>query len=58
VYEALYPTNPNFGLEDILTLLKQRPDIYGLNADLAGVNWYRNHLNELKTVSADNTKHV
>jgi spore coat polysaccharide biosynthesis protein SpsF len=58
VYEALYPTNPNFGLDEILTLLKQRPDIYALNADLAGVNWYRNHLDELKTVDAGNTKQV
>jgi spore coat polysaccharide biosynthesis protein SpsF len=58
VYEALYPSNPAFSLDDILTLLKQRPDIYGLNADLAGVNWYRNHLDELRTVSADNTKRL
>ncbi len=56
VYEALYPANPAFSLADILTLLKQRPDIYALNADLAGVNWYRNHLDELKTVDAGNTK--
>jgi len=58
VYEALYPINPAFSLEDILTLLKQRPDIYALNADLAGVNWYRNHLDELKTVDAGNTKQL
>lgn len=58
VYEALYPTNLNFGLDEILALLKQRPDIYALNADLAGVNWYRNHLDELKTVDAGNTKQV
>jgi len=56
VYEALYPGNPAFSLDDILTLLKQRPDIYGLNADLAGVNWYRNHLDELRTVDAGQTK--
>ena len=57
VYDALYPINPAFSLGDILALLKQRPDIYGLNADLAGVNWYRNHLDELRTVDAANTKH-
>lgn len=56
VYEVLYPANPAFSLDDILTLLKQRPDIYALNADLAGVNWYRNHLDELKTVSTEQTK--
>jgi len=58
VYEALYPGNPAFSLDDILTLLKQRPDIYGLNADLAGVNWYRNHLDELRTVDETNTKQL
>ena len=58
VYEALYPANPQFGLPDILALLKQRPDIYALNADLAGVNWYRNHLDELRTVDETNTKQV
>ena len=56
VYEELLPANPTFGLNDILALLKQRPDIYALNAEYAGVNWYRNHLDELKTVSADQTK--
>ncbi|AMJ64283.1 cytidylyltransferase domain-containing protein [Hymenobacter sp. PAMC 26628] len=56
VFEELHPANPAFGLDDILTLLKQRPDIYALNASLAGVNWYRNHLDELKTVAADQTK--
>ncbi len=58
VYEALHPGNPHFGLADILALLKQRPDLYALNADLAGVNWYRNHLDELKTVDAASTKVV
>lgn len=56
VYEELYPSNPAFGLADILTLLKHRPDIYALNAEYAGVNWYRNHLDELKTVQASQTK--
>ena len=56
VYDALYPGNPAFGLDEILTLLKQRPDIYALNADLAGVNWYRHHLAELKTVAAEQTR--
>lgn len=58
VYDQLYAANPAFGLDDILTLLKQRPDIYALNASLAGVNWYRNHLNELKTVDAEQTKNL
>ena len=56
VYEALFPVNPNFELADILGLLKQRPDIYALNAEYAGVNWYRNHLEDLKTVTPEQTK--
>lgn len=56
VYEALFPVKPAFGLADMLDLLTQRPDIYALNAEYAGVNWYRNHLDELKTVDASQTR--
>lgn len=56
VYEELYPQKVNFSCDDILSLLKEKPEIYQINADYAGVNWYRNHLDELKTVSAQNTK--
>ena len=58
VYEALHPSKPDFGLDDILRLLENRPDIAQLNAHLAGVNWYRNHLNELKTVDSSQTKQL
>ncbi|MBD2770182.1 glycosyltransferase family protein [Hymenobacter sp. BT664] len=58
VYEALYPGNPTFGLSDILNLLNQRPDIAQLNAHLTGVNWYRNHLDELKTIDASQTRKI
>lgn len=56
VYEQLYPRKPDFGMEDILDLTSKRPEIFELNAKFAGVNWYRNHLSELKTVAADQTK--
>ena len=56
VYEELYPKNPLFSLEEILELLKKHPEIYQINSELAGVNWYRNHLDELKTVDITNTK--
>lgn len=56
VFDELYPSNPLFGMDDILALLERRPDIYALNAGYAGVNWYRLHLDELKTVSAGQTK--
>lgn len=58
VYEALYPTKPMFGLDDILQLLDKNPDIYQINAAFAGVNWYRNHLEDLQTVRKDQTKNL
>ena len=58
VYEELYPTNPHFSLGDILRLLESKPEIYAINAKYAGVNWYRNHLDELKTVDSSMTKSI
>jgi spore coat polysaccharide biosynthesis protein SpsF len=56
VFEELYPQKNNFSCEDILTLLENKPDICQINAQYAGVNWYRNHMNELKTISSSQTK--
>ena len=56
VFEELYFANPHFSLDDILSLLKNKPEIYKINAEYAGVNWYRHHLDELKTVSTAQTK--
>lgn len=56
VWEELYPVNPLFTVGDILALMERRPDIYGINRSLAGVNWYRNHLDELTTVAAGQTR--
>jgi spore coat polysaccharide biosynthesis protein SpsF len=58
VFEELYPKNPAFSCNDILNLLDKNPAIYNINAQYAGVNWYRNHLDELKTISPDQTKVV
>ncbi len=58
VFDELYEEKPLFGLDDILRLLDEKPEIYALNALFAGVNWYRNHLDDLKTVSADQTKNI
>lgn len=57
IYEALYPTNRNFGINDIVALQSTRPDISDLNAAYAGVNWYRHHLDELNTISQSDTQH-
>ena len=56
VFEELYPVKLDFSCQDIIDLLGKRPDIMAINAAYAGVNWYRHHLNELKTVDAGQTK--
>ncbi|MDX2129118.1 MAG: glycosyltransferase family protein [Chloroherpetonaceae bacterium] len=59
VYEKLYkPESPIFSLSDILALLENEPEIYQINAKYAGVNWYRHHIGELKTVSEKETKKI
>ena len=58
VYDELYHKNPSFGLNDILSLLKEKPEIKKINEMFAGVNWYRNHLNELKTISSKQTRKI
>ncbi len=56
VYEELYPKNSCFTLEDILDLLDAKPEIMQINAKYAGVNWYRHHLDDLSTISSNQTK--
>ena len=36
-------------------ILDSRPEVFHLNRHLAGVNWYRYHLRELRTVTAAET---
>lgn len=56
IYDELYDEKRIFKLCDIMMLLDSKPEIKNINQKYAGVNWYRNHLNELKTVSAGDTK--
>lgn len=57
VYDALYrPEQPIFELRDVLALVARRPDIHALNAHLAGVNWYRHHRDQLRTVRPEHTR--
>jgi spore coat polysaccharide biosynthesis protein SpsF len=59
VFDALYtPERPVFSLVEILRLLEDRPDVFALNERYAGVNWYRHHLDDLRTVGADRTRTV
>jgi spore coat polysaccharide biosynthesis protein SpsF len=56
VFEALWAPDRVFSLDDILELVEKRPEIRALNEKYAGVNWYRHHLGELRTVSSDQTR--
>lgn len=56
IYDELLVGKPDFGLYDILELLERRPEVKAINAKYAGVNWYRNHLRELKTINATQTR--
>ena len=55
VFDELHAAKPDFDLNDILALLERRPDIMAINSKFAGVNWYRHHLDDLKTVTPDQT---
>jgi spore coat polysaccharide biosynthesis protein SpsF len=57
VFDALWtPAKPIFGLAEIFDLLAERPGLLALNARYAGVNWYRQHLDELRTVAPSETR--
>ena len=56
IYDALYETNPQFNLNDILEFENKHPEVKALNEKYNGVNWYRNHLNQLKTIKPEQTK--
>jgi spore coat polysaccharide biosynthesis protein SpsF len=58
VYEGLFRGNPLFSLTDILDYLARHPQIGALNAKYCGVNWYRHHLGQLRTVSAEQTREI
>lgn len=51
VYDALYSGNPRFGLQEIINLVENRVDIFKINSKYAGEYWYKNHVDELKTVT-------
>jgi spore coat polysaccharide biosynthesis protein SpsF len=58
VYDELWSHQRIFSLDDIMALLEERPDIRAINARYAGVNWYRHHLGELRTVDGTQTRHA
>jgi spore coat polysaccharide biosynthesis protein SpsF len=56
VYDALHEEGNVFSLADILRLLEKRPALLALNARYAGVNWYRHHLDDLRTIAPTETR--
>jgi spore coat polysaccharide biosynthesis protein SpsF len=56
VYSGLYSRKAAFTLGDILVYLEENPVISGINHRFAGVNWYRHHLSELRTITAAETR--
>ncbi|MCX8026340.1 MAG: glycosyltransferase family protein [Thermodesulfovibrionales bacterium] len=56
IYDELSPKNPFFGINEILDLLKRQPHIMEINKKYCGVNWYRHHINELKTITPSETR--
>ncbi len=56
VYDELYLKNNLFNINDILSLLERKPRLQKINEKYLGVNWYRHHLGELKTINSEQTK--
>ncbi|MCH7773411.1 MAG: hypothetical protein IH784_03280 [Bacteroidetes bacterium] len=47
-----------FSLQEILNLLDEKPEIKNINEKYVGVNWYRTHLDELKSITKKNTRNI
>jgi spore coat polysaccharide biosynthesis protein SpsF len=58
VHDHLFAENPRFGLPKIMRLLEEKPEIHAKNAAYAGVNWYRHHLDSLRTIRPEQTKSI
>ena len=56
IYEELYPHNPHFSMQDILTLIGEKPYLSNINNKFAGKYWYDKHLDELKNINEYKTK--
>ena len=56
VYDKLYSGEKMFTLCDIMLMLDRHPELLALNSKYAGVNWYRNHIDELETIQPAQTR--
>ena len=48
VFNTIYENNPNFSFYDLVEFLDKNKDIIAINQQHIGINWYKNHLDELK----------
>lgn len=55
LYDALSGGDPCFGIGAILNFLDKNPLVCKLNRKYAGVNWYRHHIEELRTIKPAET---
>ncbi|MDQ3019825.1 MAG: glycosyltransferase family protein [Bacteroidota bacterium] len=55
IYEEIYDEKKIFTLCDIMMLLDRKPELKRINQMYAGVNWYRDHLDSLKTINSEQT---
>ena len=46
----------SFTYRDVIDYLKTHPQVYALNAQHNGVNWYRHHLDDLQTIDESMTR--
>lgn len=57
VYDYLWKKDrPVFFLQDILDLVDTHPELAKINEKYRGVNWYRNHLESLRIIAAEQTR--
>ena len=50
VFNTIYENNPNFSFYDLVEFLDKNKDIIAINQQHIGINWYKNHLDELKNI--------
>jgi spore coat polysaccharide biosynthesis protein SpsF len=56
IYEHFSAKTLDFSYKDIISYLNQTPEIYALNDEYKGSNWYNKYFRQLKTISSSDTR--
>ena len=56
IYNKFYFNDKKFSFFKIMRYLKKNPNVLRLNKKFIKVNWYRHHLNELRSIKKKDTK--